>query len=178
MQIEQVTVEWTGGEGRIDRAIQAVDRTPYGPSRINHTLLAFKFRDGPHIISQSRFKKGVHLCAYSTLEDAKRRGVVTQHIVHELDVTPEEADILWQEATWHYGPGYDNGQILCYLAWLKLRPHRPRPVFKRRNAVRTCNEHVQDTLVRVRPGLAERELTPTRLCWVLTGQWPVREGGM
>ena len=180
MKLAAINAEWTGGVDRLARAIQESDRTPYGPSSINHALLRFRFEDGLELVSQSRFKRGVHLQDARILDRAKAEGRVAVHIQQEIfPLSADERERIWIEATGHDGLPYDYWQIVGYMAWMRLRPYRPYPLLQSRRDWMTCNEHVQQSLSVAVPACAgQAVMTPTRMCWVLTGKWPVREGGM
>jgi len=133
------SIGWSRGKGFVSKMIRRLEK-----SYFNHVYLKFDLNNGMKLIYESHLKGGVQITPYEHLLAAKVKGQVLDVEEVDLDLTPDQCQLLWNNCIPLHGDSYDGRQILIYYAWIRLlRKKKNAKLFKLNNRDRfTCNEFV------------------------------------
>jgi hypothetical protein len=158
---------FSGGPGRVSALIRRLDRVTFNGLKlapvINHVYRRFEFNDRPSLINESHYNGGVQITPHNHLLDAIKTGKVTHHYEKRINVTPEQADLLWKKHEELHGDGYDLGLILSYWTWLRFggRDSSRKFTSNLKNRRHTCNEYYAVTSAGIEPDVPEIDLRLT-----------------
>jgi len=126
-------IGWSRGASTVSRAIQKLDDSYW-----NHVYFRFNFADDA-LIYESHLKGGVQLTPLHHLLTAMATGKVLVHYEQDLELTPAQAKLLWEDCLPFHGDSYDTARILGYFLWIKLRKGKGKPRLHMKDRF-TCNE--------------------------------------
>ena len=136
--VQEVSVFWTAGTAFISRQIMRLE-----DSAISHVGLEFQF-DSVTLLVES-LDDGVVWTPREHIDRAKEAGKITRYHTVPLDTLPQQRSDLYRKALTYHGDGYDWGQLLIYIAWIKLYRRRQSSFLRKlsaRSGRVTCNELV------------------------------------
>jgi len=122
MIVKEVRLGWTAGTAKLSKRIRALDyaRDESGnriPSMINHVLLHFIFHNGPDMIVEALFDKGVTTSPFKHLQTALQDDRVLRLIEYVLPLDEDALGAIWTAAEAFHGKGYDKRLLILYLIW-------------------------------------------------------------
>jgi len=135
----KASIGWTRGKGFVSSMIRRLEK-----SYFNHTYYRFDLDNGMSLIYESHIKGGVQITPYEHLLAAKVKGKVLDVEEVDLNLTPDQCQLLWNNCIPLHGDSYDARQILRYYLWIRLlRKKKGSKLFKlNHNDKFTCNEFV------------------------------------
>jgi len=180
MTVKEIRIGWAAGTARLSRWIRVMDyaRDKLGkriPSRINHVLIHFIFQDGPDIIIEALFDRGIQTSPFRHLELALREQRVTRLIEYVVPLPPAALAGIWTAAERYHGKGYDKRLLVLYLIWGRYfgKSKIWDFIFRLDNPDRfTCNEFAVGVLagrIPEIPATAPKDFTPEGLFKAVMG---------
>ena len=137
-KIDKVSVFWVTGTAKMSKAIMHFEK-----SAISHVGLEFTF---PNVtILTESLKDGVVTTPREHIDRAMAAGKISRYHTVELKALPPQRSDMYRKATDLHGKGYDWGQLLIYLAWVKLWKRKDSDFLKKlskKSGKLTCNELV------------------------------------
>jgi hypothetical protein len=158
---------FSGGPGLVSALIRRLDRVKFEgkklPPVINHIYRRFEFTDRPSLLTESHYSGGVQITPHSHLLEAVKVGRVTHCYERRVDVSAQQAELLWLNHERVHGDAYDVGLILSYWTWLRFGGRTADRHFSRniKNRRWTCNELYVATGAGIEPDLPDLDLRLT-----------------
>ena len=117
----KVSMGWSGGSDPISRFIQRSDKVLYEGtvynSKYNHVFWHFDWASAPSIVYESHKGAGVQLTPWEHVIDSSK---VVSHTLHPMDLTSEQAHMLYLECTKLHGKPYDIRHLVSLKIWLSV----------------------------------------------------------
>jgi len=136
--VDQVSVFWTAGTAKMSKAIMHFEK-----SAISHVGLEFKFPSVTLLVES--LDEGVVLTPREHIDRAMEARKISRYHTVALDTVPHQRSLLYRKALDYHGDGYDWGQLLIYLAWVKLWRRKQSSFLEKlsgKSGRVTCNELV------------------------------------
>jgi len=136
--VNKVSVFWTAGTAKMSKAIMHFEK-----SAISHTGIEFQFPDVTLLVES--LDEGVVWTPREHIDRALEAGKISRYHTVELSALPPQRSDMYRRALTYHGDGYDWGQLLIYLAWVKLWRRKQSAFLAKLSAKSkrvTCNELV------------------------------------